>query len=348
MLRLARWWIAAGLAVSLPFRPQIQPRGLPACAGFSAAEVASLADGAVLARTRPHASPREVVVAGAVRIAVPAAFYAERFEDIAAFKTGGPVLQAGRFSAPPLLSDLDRLAIDPRDVDEIRRCRAGDCGLKLSSAAIDRFHSEVHWHRPDRVDEAGRLIKVMLHDYATAYMRGGGQALGAYDDKAVSVSLGGGFRAVLEGASCFSTTAPDLFRYLAHYPRAGLPGSRAFLYWSREDFGLKPVTSVTHAVIYQTDAKSPILIASRGVYSSHYVEASLGITVLIDGAAGGTPYTDVYYVNRSRTDALRGGFGGLARSIVSGRQRSGMVTEMAALKARVEAAWRATAAGPGN
>jgi hypothetical protein len=319
---------------------QVRPCGLPACAGFSEREVASLADGAVLARTLPPANSHEVVVAGAVRIAVPAAFYAERFEDIATFKPGGPVLQAGRFSAPPQLSDLDALAIDRRDVNELRECRARDCGLKLSSAAIDRFQSDVHWNRPDHADEAARLMKVMLHDYATAYLRAGGHALGAYDDKAVSVSLGGGFRTLLDGASCFSSIAPDLFRYLAHHPRVGLPGSRSFLYWSKEDFGLKPVISLTHAVIHQPNPESPILIASRGLYSSHYVEASLGITVLIEGAAAGAPYVDVYYVNRSRTDTLRGGFRSLARSIVGGRQRSGMTQELAALKVRVEAAWR--------
>ena len=226
-------------------------------------------------------------------------------------------------------------------MSDLRRCRATDCGIKLRATAIDRFRTEVDWRGQDHARHATRIMKEILYEDALAYRRGGGPALGAYSDKDAAVSRPAGLRSVLDASPCLRTTAPELFGYLAHYPSRVLPGSSTFLYWSKEDFGLKPVISLTHAVIHQPEPDGPIVIASLGLYSSHYAEASLGLTVLIEGISGGTPYTDVYYVNRTRIDTLRGSFAGLARSIISGRQRSGITRELQALKVRVESQWRA-------
>jgi hypothetical protein len=41
-----------------------------------------------------------------------------------------PVVE--RFSSPPQIEDLERLTLADGDLDDIRDCRPGDCGLKLS------------------------------------------------------------------------------------------------------------------------------------------------------------------------------------------------------------------------
>ena len=46
------------------------------------------------------------------------------------------VLAIGRFSDPPRLSDLDGLVLDDRDLEAIRRCNPGACGLKLAASEI--------------------------------------------------------------------------------------------------------------------------------------------------------------------------------------------------------------------
>jgi hypothetical protein len=56
---------------------------------------------------------------------------------IAELKRSRFVLAAGRLSDPPRASDLDDLTLDERDLDAIRRCRPGACGLKLSDWEID-------------------------------------------------------------------------------------------------------------------------------------------------------------------------------------------------------------------
>jgi hypothetical protein len=73
-----------------------------------------------------------------------------------------------------------------------------------------------------------------------------------------------------------------------------------------------------------------------GLYSSHYLDASLSLTWLLDVDAGEDPAIDVVYINRSRVDAFGGAFGRLARSVASSRQRDGMLRELKALRDRLE------------
>ena len=336
------WILACVVAAAATAAPVSAGREFPACIGFTPAETSSLADGATLARTVSSPDAHDFVVAGAVRIAVPAAFYANRFDDIATFKRGGPVLEVGRFSESPRVEDLEALTIDASDVSDIRGCRVGDCGVKLGAAAIDRFRSSVDWRRADAAVQAARIFKETLHEYARAYRRAGSQALSQYDDKGAPVSSAAALQSVLDASGCLRIAAPDLFQYLARYPAEDPPGSTDFLYWSKESFGGKPMISLTHAVTYRADLTGPMVLTSLGIYSTHYVEASLGVTVLIEGADDSGLYTDLYYVNRARTDALRGRLSGWARAIVRGRQRTGMARELRALRARIEAEWRQT------
>ena len=73
-------------------------------------------------------------------------------------------------------------------------------------------------------------------------------------------------------------------------------------------------------------AQAPPLAAaavSRQVYASKYFDASLGLTLLLQGDAGERA-TYVVYINRSRIDALDGWFGAVKRTMVRSRTRSGM------------------------
>ena len=66
-----------------------------------------------------------------------------------------------------------------------------------------------------------------------------------------------------------------------------------------------------------------MLIASKGIYANHSLEASLGLTALIHSKSSALPRTYLVYVNRSRTDALRGLFAGSKRTLIGGRLRDG-------------------------
>ena len=90
------------------------------------------------------ATPGEIAVVGAVRIAAPPQALVARVRNIEEFKRGPDVIQVGRFSNPPRLDDLGALTIGKDDLD-LRRCRVGSCDVRLSAELITRFQREIDW-----------------------------------------------------------------------------------------------------------------------------------------------------------------------------------------------------------
>ncbi|MBI4472770.1 MAG: hypothetical protein HY646_08890 [Acidobacteria bacterium] len=174
------------------------------------------------------------------------------------------------------------------------------------------------------------------------YFQRGDEALVVYDDRRPQVSLLREFQELLDGFSALSQYAPEFVDYLKHFPAAGLRGVENFVYWSKEKAGFKAVTSLTHVAIYTKDiqARPWRFITSKQIYANHYFEGSLGLTVLSPGAAGNDCW--MVYMNRSRTDVLRGWLSGLKRSIIRGRVEGTMKKQLEAMKTKLEKSYRET------
>lgn len=129
---------------------------------------------------------------------------------------------------------------------------------------------------------------------------------------------------------------PEFYEYLRAYPTKRLDNVNDFIYWSKDKFGLKPVISVTHVTIYRRAGSRGTLIASKQIYASHYFEASLGLTAVVPTSHEERPGFYLLYLNRSRSDALHGGFSGLARGQVKSRARNGMQKNMEKIKFSIE------------
>ena len=111
------------------------------------------------------------------------------------------------------------------------------------------------------------------------------------------------FRSILNASPYINAAFPELFTQLSHYRGTEEnAGTDDIFYWSRElyGFGLKPLVSVFHAVIYKA-SPSVTVIATKQIWASHYYDGSLGITVLVDA----NPGAYLVYLNRSRIDLLR-------------------------------------------
>ena len=113
--------------------------------------------------------------------------------------------------------------------------------------------------------------------------------------------------AVLFGESRdFTRLAPDFFGYLREFPQTPLAGAESLLYWSKEDFGIRPVLSVTHLTLYNRAypaSRLQGLVATKQIYAAHYFDAGLGLTMAFDDGSSG------FYmltVNRARTRSLMG------------------------------------------
>jgi hypothetical protein len=100
---------------------------------------------------------------------------------------------------------------------------------------------------------------------------------------------------------------------------------------------MKPVVSVTHVSIYKRNTPSGlhVLIASKGIYATHYFEVSLGMTGFVQ-CLSEPNRSYLIYINRSRADALRGLLAGLKRSLISGSVRDGARKNMELIKEKLE------------
>jgi hypothetical protein len=240
------------------------------------------------------------------------------------------------------LGDLAGLTLEPEEIDSIRRCRVNLCDFKMSTRFIERFRREVNWAAPDYRERVTGLMREMLLEYVQSYLNGGNAALGEYNDKAYKLRLADEFQSLLQPAPYMYGYGSEFQRHLEDFPRSLPRYAESFVYWSKEQFGLKPVISVTHIMVYKLSEAyaADVLIASKGIYANHYFEASLGLTGFIHSKSLEPPRRYLIYINRSRTDALRGFFAGLKRSLISGKLRDGARKNMELIKQKLEAAYR--------
>jgi hypothetical protein len=341
------WRLAAVLVVAAAglARPDAQAPIVPEPAnalllrdlGFTDGQLVLARNGRVVVRMLKAQDPREVAVAGVTRIAVTKEQFFARYRDIERFKQHEAVLQVGRFSQPPSAADLGRLTFDDEMLDDLRTCRPGDCKVKLPAAWMTLFRERVNWSSAAARHDAQQLFRATLAAYVADYHANGAAALVEYRDKDVAVRLGEVSTALLQHSPSLSAVSPDYARWLVAYPRVSLPVADSFVYWSQEDFGLKPVVSLTHVSVYQDPAQPAVIIgASRQLYATHYFEASLGLTFAIDDGDKARPGIYLIYVNRTRADAMAGSFGRVRRSVVHGRTLDGVEDTLAALKRKLE------------
>jgi hypothetical protein len=306
--------------------------------GFSKDEFQTLDRGKVVIRSLKPEEKGEIGVVGIVRVAGTKEHFLERFRQFEQFRRGRNIVTLARFRNPPLLSDLTGLTIEPADIKALRTCKKGDCSVKLSAHAMERLHTEVSWSADDAREQAERVVRNLLLDQVSAYIRAGDGGLGTYDDRDRSVGVADGFHKVCRRLPFLAEPSSTLRRYMEDFPRTEMPGIEHFMYWSKEDYGLKPITSINHVVIEASpEAPERVLIATRQIYANHYLEASLDLMALMDDPAA-NPGTVLIYWNRSIADGLKGTFGGLIRAIAQRKVRDAAQGALLTMKERVEAA----------
>jgi hypothetical protein len=255
---------------------------------------------------------------------------------IAEFKRSKSVLAIGRFSDPPRPSDLEELTLDRADLDAIRRCRPGQCGLKLSAGDIESLAAALGTAGAEWRDAAQREFRRLLVERVLRYRAGGLAALEPAVDGTKSRRPGEALLAIVD-QSPYLAKLPDVVTWLKEYPHVH-SAVESFFYWSKEYYGDgKPVIIITHVGIVrlESDHRLPaILVAGKQIFASHYLEGGLGLTMVVRDATSGTAY--LAYVNRSQVDMLRGFFGGFVRGVLEDRVERQAPLIVRGLRARLE------------
>jgi hypothetical protein len=278
---------------------------------------------------------REVYVLGAVWIAAPIQRYVAAVNDIESFERGGRIRLTRRISSPPRIEDFADLRLPAEDVADLRRCRVGDCDVKLSEEALQRVRTEVDWRGPDPRAAVDALIRRLALEYVTGYLEGGNQRLAAYRDHSRPTRVGEEFRSMAEQIPLLSKDMPSLGRYLLDFPGASLPDSTSFLYWQETQFGLKPTIRISHLVIRR--GQEDTVVASKMLYATHYFWTALELRILVPDPSRGQGFWFVM-VNRSRSDGLSGFTGLFVRGRVRRDVQEGTLTALRQTKSRLEAA----------
>ncbi len=307
-------------------------------------ELAAIRSGTVLVHLPPVNIGNEVAGFGAVRVDVGTDYFLDRFRDIETFKQSSLTQKIGTFSDPPAIADLKELTLDAEDLEDLRKGRIGNCGVKLDGDSIRRFRTEIDWKKPDSGQQANRLMREILLDSVTRYLAEGNSGLGVYRDKSYPLSLGVEFESLLSQQDRFLPFAPELSAWLKAFPKLKPQNGEGFLYWSKERISRKTVISVTQVLLVKKriDGRSGAIIATKQLYASHYFEGSLGLLVFVEA----DPFEPVrtgylVYLNRSRSDVLRGRMVGLKRTLIGGELREGIRKNMLETKRKLEAGYRA-------
>jgi hypothetical protein len=312
--------ITAGSPASRAAEQPMDLKTLITFLGFTENESEKAARSEVVAKILGTPEKREVAIVGVSRVEANTECFLARFRDIETFKRNPAVLRIGKLVTPIGIDDLERLTLDAKDISSLQDCGPGDCSVKLPAGTIEQLRREVDWSSPHHAAHAQAVFRKRLFDYLQRYLSEGNTALIEYHDKSKPVHVAEEFRSLLEAKPSLAALIPAFHEHLADYPAAPLSGVEEFLYWSTENFGFKPVTSVTHVMIFPQSGHA--VIASKQIYASHYFNASLGLTfVLDDPDSPGTMY--LAYLNRSRIDLLGGFFGGLRRLVLRGRLMDG-------------------------
>jgi hypothetical protein len=286
----------------------------------------------------PAQHKQEVAVCGLVYLKVPPETFLQSFRESMVRKSDSAILQIGKFSSAPTIEDLQSLTLEPRDIDDLKTCVAGDCKVKLSAGMMQRFQNEIDWTAPDYRFQVTVLYKGILLDYVREYLRQGDAALIEYNDKPTRIRLADETLSLMDASNFGQSITSDLPPDSKWPSESGVTVVENALIWSKIEFGLKPVIAINHIVVYkQQQTTGPqVLVVSKQIYANHYFDASLAVT-----AFGKNPKENsesyLFYENRSRVDGLNGLFGKLKRGVIEDQAVDNLTTILEKSKARLMA-----------
>jgi hypothetical protein len=253
--------------------------------------------------------------------------------EIEMLQKGRYVPEIGRFSNPPRLEDLAALVFEDDDLGEIRECRPGKCGVKLSEAEIAQLQPAARardWKGPLQ----NELRRIVLQR-ARAYLAEGDAGLAPYHDHSDPVAPAEVFAALVNRLGFLPRRFRCLTTYLCRYPQQGdAHVVDSFLYWSKESLGVKPIISITHLTLarFENALLPEAVVVAKQVFATHYKNASVTVTAITRG----NDARYLVYVHRSQVDVIHGLFGAIVRRMIERRVRGEAPAVLMGLRTRLE------------
>jgi hypothetical protein len=300
---------------------------------FTPAEFKALDGGQVVTRLLETKDKAEVAAFGATKVNADPTLFFDRVRDIAKFRAVPEIQQIGVFSNPPKIEDLASLTFPENDIDALRKCKPGKCDVKLGTAFIDRLAKEVDWSAAGATDKAVGIAKQTMLEGLKRYQASGTAAMGVVVDKADPKSRVDEFNTILASSPYFLEYVPEFFTYMRDYPKLKNPEIKDTFYWTKDNFGLKPVVSIYHVTALRQGNRA--LFAQKTIYASHYFNAALEFWT-VAAPASGTGF-ELMMLYRTRLDPPTGMLAGALMGKVKSGVETGVRENLKNAKAKTEA-----------
>ena len=343
VLRLAGYVALAGAVMRVPLRAQQPPARLATFLqqhiGLDSARIAAIERGDAVVKVLETDIKRDVAVFGIITVDVPRRFYVTRLQDFPNSLRARTRPHFGIFSTPASPADVADATVPPHDVDDVKKCKPGDCRIKMPAADMQRLQSEIDWSAADPGTQLNAYVRRRLVEYVTDYRQRGDSALVVYDDEG-GVHASDAFAALLAQSPYVYQDFPSLRQYLTGYPHAELDGAHEVLFWADDSTsGLQPILSVTHQVVFApSELPDVTVMASKQIYANHYFEAVFDLTGIVDRTReGGKPGIYLVLLRRFRFDDLPGGIFNIRGKVV-GKLRDQLRADLEYQKAASEKA----------
>jgi hypothetical protein len=252
---------------------------------LSPSQIADIEKGGAVTKILSSPSPSDIFVFGAVYIHAKPVAYLQLMKDIHRLNTLSGYLGAAEFSKPPAMGDMDGLALDREDIQDLKNCRPGNCKLQLPEKSTEAAQNSIEWTSPDVAEQINELAKRRIIKLLEDYLQNGNRALGTYRDKSDRLPVAEQFKSLLSRVEFFPEYLPDLNRYLLNYPSSKPEGTEDFFYWEKVDFGLKPTIRLNHGVVYLARGLEHrvYVLAIKQLYATHYFQTAVDLSLLCSG-----------------------------------------------------------------
>jgi hypothetical protein len=286
----------------------------------------------------PSEVDREIQVGGAVHVEAPADRLTALLQDVERLEAGQGFLHTKRLSDPPRLADFRDLRLPAEDIAALRKCRPGDCDVKLGKGAFDLL-ARIDWTASDVTARVNELARTLALAYVEAYQRGGNAELAVYLDADRPQFIAAEFAGLVTRARMWPEVLRTLYDYLLRYPATPAPANaKDFFYWSMAEFGLKPVLRINHVVVFPTGQPAGVLsvVAVKQLYASHYFHTALELRAVVADEGRSARGSTLVILDMARSDGLTGLFGGLVKSKARSGSREGLQRALAAIRRMAE------------
>lgn len=305
--------------------------------GLKDDEIRKIEKGEAVSKVLKTDNKPEVVVFGAVYVRAQMEDYVALFRDLPQLEKYENYFAVRRFSDPPVMSDLEGLSVNHKDIEDLEDCKVADCEIQLPLQNMEAFRNQVDWDAEDVDVQVNEMAKPLFLDLIKAYLAGGNQALGEYRDKKKPRVVEEHFKGLLSQLKALPDYVPELHNYLLNYPEATLPGADDYLYWEHVKFGLKPTIRANHVTIYpmKSGSMSAYITVTKQLYASHYFHTAIDLSYLVKE----TPEDPGFFlltVKASCQDGLTGFTGSILRRIVTGKTRDSLRDALITIKKKLE------------